>query len=213
MRYFEDIYSATPRPFGDGPSEAAKALAGHLARTKHGTKPTVIDLGCGYGRDCIHLAKNGCAVTGIDTSRRGILTAQLWAKQEGLDVRFMTKDILETGLPDKSFDGILCVGVLEYIDVRRRPKVGHEIYRLAAPGGTLGLLALATDDPELGTGKDLGENTWEVKLGLPVHFFTEREIRQFFPDFERLRLEVITVHEDIQGPKDRRYWLLLGQRP
>jgi tellurite methyltransferase len=213
MRYFEDIYKAKPRPYGDGPSEAAKAMVAHLAKKKPADRPKVIDLGCGYGRDCIHLAKNGCDVTGIDTSRRGILTAQLWAGQENIDVKFMTKDVLETGFPDKSFDGILCVGVLEYIDPRRRPKVVHEIWRLAAPGCALGLMALATDDPDLGTGRDLGENTWEVCPGLPVHFFTEREVRQFFPDFEKHRLEVITVREDVQGPRDRRYWLMLGQRP
>jgi len=213
MRYFEDVYTAKPRPYGDGPSEAGKALAEHIAKKKMAAKPKVIDLGCGYGRDCIHLGKNGCDVTGIDTSRRGILTAQLWARQENLDIKFMTKDLLDTGLPDKTFDGILCVGVLEYIDSRWRPKVAHEIWRLAAPGGALGLMALATDDPDLGTGKDLGENTWEVSPGVPVHFFTEREVRQIFPDFEKLRLEVITVREDIRGPRDRRYWFMLGQRP
>ena len=37
MRYFEDVYTANPRPYGDTPSEAAKALAGHLAKTKQGT--------------------------------------------------------------------------------------------------------------------------------------------------------------------------------
>jgi len=213
MRYFEDVYSAKPRPYGDGPSEAAKVLAEHLAKVKPGAKPTVLDLGCGYGRDCIYMAKQGCEVTGVDTSRRGVLTGQLWAKQEGLDVRFMTKDIFDTGIPDKTFDGILCVGVLEFIDIRWRPKIGHEIWRMAQQGGSIGIMARSTDDPDLGKGKDMGDNTWEVKMGLQVHFYTERELKAMFPDFERLKFEVRTVHEDFPEPIDRKYWLILGQRP
>jgi len=213
MRYFEDVYSANPRPYGDGPSEAAKLLFEYLAKGMPGQKPTVVDLGCGYGRDCIYLAKKGCEVTGVDTSHRGILTAQIWARQEHLDMKFMTKDIMASGIAEKSFDGILCAGVIEYLDPRRRPKVGHEIWRLARPGATLALLCRATDDPDLGQGKDMGDNTWEVRMGLQVHFFTEREIKSLFPDFKGPKLEVITVHEDFPEPKDRRYWLFLGQRP
>ena len=207
------MYSANPRPWGDGPSEPAKLLAEHLTNRMPGQRAKVIDLGCGYGRDCIYLAKHDCDVTGVDTSRRGILTAQLWARQESVDIRFMTKDIMETGIAEKSFDGILCSSVLEYMNPRRRPKVGHEIWRLARQGGTIALLCRATDDPELGKGKDLGDNTWEVRPGLQVHFYTEREIRSLLPDFDRQRFEVITVHEDLPSPMDRRYWLLLGQRP
>jgi|GEM_PF-2695394 len=213
MRYFEDVYSVNPRPYGDGPSEAAKLLSTYLTKGKTDHTPTVLDLGCGYGRDCIYMAKQGFDVTGIDTSRRGILTAQVWSRKEGLDIKLMTKDLMETGLPEKSFDGILCVGVLEYLDPRRRPKVGHEIWRMARQAGTLALLCRATDDTDLGKGKDLGDNSWEVKMGLQVHFFTEREIRSLFPDFETKKFEVVTIHEDLPEPKDHRYWFFLGQRP
>jgi SAM-dependent methyltransferase len=213
MRYFEDVYTANPRPYGDGPSEAAKLLSEFLLKSTLGQRPTVVDLGCGYGRDCVFLAKQGCDVTGVDTSRRGILTAQMWARKENLDIKFMTKDIMESGIAEKSFDGLLCAGVLEYLDPRRRPRVGHEFWRLARPGGTISLLCLATDDPDLGKGKDMGDNSWEVRMGLQVHFFTEREIRSLFPDFVPKKLEVITIHEDFPEPKDHRYWFFLGQRP
>ena len=124
MRYFEDLYTTYPRAYGELPSEAARQLAKVL---KKGAK--VVDIGCGYGRDSIYLAKEGFEVTGIDISRRGIMAAQLWAREKGMEVTFMNRDLMESKLPEKSFDCLLCVNTLEFLDARKRSKSGHAIWK------------------------------------------------------------------------------------
>ena len=43
---------------------------------KHLNEFEIADLGCGYGRDALHLAKTlGCSVTGIDSSPKAISLA------------------------------------------------------------------------------------------------------------------------------------------
>jgi SAM-dependent methyltransferase len=208
MRYFEDLYSTYHYAYGDGPSEAAKAMAGTLAKGGR-----VVDAGCGYGRDCIFLAKEGYEVTGFDTSRRGIMLAQTWARDEKVEGTFLTRDLMENRLPEKSFDTILCVNMLEYMDARRRARAGHELWRLAADGAFLALMVHSTDDPDIDKGKDLGDNSREVFPGLVKHFFTNREIKSIVPDFKEVRMEVLTVTEQYPEETAHKYWLLIGQRP
>jgi SAM-dependent methyltransferase len=208
MRYFEDLYTTFPRAYGELPSEAARQLAKIL---KKGAK--VVDIGCGYGRDSIFLANEGFEVTGIDTSRRGIMAAQLWAREKGVEVTFMNRDLMESRLPERSFDCLLCVNTIEFLDARKRSKSGHAIWKLAAEGAHIGLMVHSTEDPDLRQGKGMGDNTWEVMPGLQKHFFTEREIRSIFPDYKQIRMEVITVTEQVPEKRNHRYWLFIGQRP
>lgn len=67
---------------------------------------TVVDLGCGQGRDAIALGRLGFQVTGVDVSSVGIEQMNAVATQEGLNVTGVVSD-LETyeHLPD--YDVIL----------------------------------------------------------------------------------------------------------
>lgn len=208
MRFFEDLYSQHKRPYGDGPSPVVVSLVELL---EEGSK--VLDIGCGTGRDCIYMAKKGMKVTGVDVSMRGIMAAQMWAREEGVEAEFLKKDLIESRLPEKEFNAIVCVNTLEYIDGRKRLRAAHEVYRMAAEGAHLAFMGRSTDDLDLRKGKDLGDNTWEVMMGLPIHFFTDRELKSMFPDFETQRVEVVTVNEPLPEPVDHRYWLFMGQRP
>lgn len=50
------------------------------------TRPKVLDVGCGQGRDAIALARMGYSVMGIDNSRVGIKQMNQVAKAENLDL-------------------------------------------------------------------------------------------------------------------------------
>lgn len=63
--------------------------------SKYPNKGTVLDLGCGQGRDAIPLAQMGFEVTGIDNSKVGIEQINQLAKSEKLPLKGIVADIFE----------------------------------------------------------------------------------------------------------------------
>lgn len=61
--------------------------------SKHEPKGSVLDLGCGQGRDSIALAKLGYKVWGIDISKVGIEQLNMKAKNLNLDLIGLVDDI------------------------------------------------------------------------------------------------------------------------
>jgi ubiquinone biosynthesis O-methyltransferase len=109
-------------------------LAGPLAGRR------LLDVGCGDGTYAIAAASKGALVTAIDQSDRMLEAALARASETGVDVRFERTDA--SGLPfdDKSFDVILAVTVLCFVEDTAR-SVG-EAARVLAPGGRLVLADL-----------------------------------------------------------------------
>jgi len=90
---------------------------------------TWLDAGCGTGTISRWLAaERGASVLAIDGSDR-MLSHALPAR----GVEYRKADIVSTGLPDGSFNGIVCSSVLEYLTF---PEVAlEEFHRVLKPGG------------------------------------------------------------------------------
>lgn len=80
---------------------------------------SVLDVGCGEGRNSIFMAKLGNRVDAFDISQNGIMKAKKLAEQAGVSVNYFCCD-LETFIFEKEYDVILSHGVLHlpYKDVR-----------------------------------------------------------------------------------------------
>ncbi|MFH2003026.1 MAG: class I SAM-dependent methyltransferase [Planctomycetota bacterium] len=69
---------------------------------------SVLELGCGYGRIALELAKKVSHVTGIDTAHESIeLGKQLAGKATTCE--FVDMDAANLTFPDNSFDAVLCL--------------------------------------------------------------------------------------------------------
>jgi SAM-dependent methyltransferase len=93
----------------------------------------VLDIGCGFGRQAILLAKNGYAVTGIDSSPVFIDIARKLFTQFGYPGRFFSADILKENVINEKFRQILLLDVLEHIPPGKRYRFLETIYSLAVP--------------------------------------------------------------------------------
>ncbi len=69
----------------------------------------LLDVGCGYGRHAVPLAQRGYEVTGIDLSRTSLRVARASARESGVRVRFLRRDMRRMGLVDR-FQGAICMG-------------------------------------------------------------------------------------------------------
>ncbi|MDR0469189.1 MAG: methyltransferase domain-containing protein, partial [Peptococcaceae bacterium] len=72
---------------------------------------TVLDVGCGEGRNSIFLAEKGFIVDAFDISEAGIKKAKGIAAARGVDVSFMCRDLAKF-IFEKSYDVVLSHGVL-----------------------------------------------------------------------------------------------------
>ena len=52
-----------------------------------------LDVGCGSGRDAVHLAKRGWRVTAVDFSEEALATARRRATEQGAEVEWVQGDV------------------------------------------------------------------------------------------------------------------------
>ncbi len=76
-------------------------------------KGTVLDLGCGQGRDSISLARLGYRVIGVDISKVGVVQMLSIAEQENLDITGIVSDMYDYSIDD-SIDIVLLDSMLHF---------------------------------------------------------------------------------------------------
>ena len=121
-RYRDGAYGERPHP--------TALLAEWLPRLPRGR---ALDVACGAGRNALHLAANGFAVTALDISAVALARARSAAVERGLDVEWRCADLdddLGAALPDGGFDLVVWV---RYV---HRTLMPHLVARLNV-GGTL----------------------------------------------------------------------------
>ena len=97
------------------------------ARLPKGAK--ILDVGCGTGHLAAELARRGYQTCGTDLSEGMIQYARTHYNPDS----FQVADIEKIPYPDNTFDGILCLGVVEYL-ATDGPAL-TEIQRVLKPGG------------------------------------------------------------------------------
>ncbi|HYW40730.1 MAG TPA: class I SAM-dependent methyltransferase [Terriglobales bacterium] len=97
------------------------------ARVPPGSK--VLDIGCGTGHLAGELMRRGYEAWGVDFS-----DAMVRYAREHYDAdRFQVGDIERIPFPDNSFDGVMSLGVMEYLSADE-PAL-REMWRVLKPGG------------------------------------------------------------------------------
>lgn len=81
---------------------------------------SVLDIGCGFGRQAVMLARHGFAVTGTDTSPVFISIAQELFSIHQLTGTFVEGQLNTTTLNGKTFTQVLLLDVLEHIPPAQR---------------------------------------------------------------------------------------------
>jgi SAM-dependent methyltransferase len=119
--------------WGIEPEDFVRTITQRLAQTE-GT-PLVLDAGCGEGRHCAHLVREGCRAVGVDVSRvalgRGLALREESETAHGLVLGDCSRLPFKGGV----FDSVLDVFTFEF--VRRETEYIGEISRILRPGGTL----------------------------------------------------------------------------
>lgn len=108
---------------------------------------TILNVGCGAGREAIALAKRGFRVTGIDISSNMIIRSRENAKREGLNINFREQSVTDIEFPIHSFDYVLFSrSVYSNIPTKKwRIKMLKKIRGILKPDGLLVFSAYIKD--------------------------------------------------------------------
>jgi ubiquinone/menaquinone biosynthesis C-methylase UbiE len=180
MRIFDDEansydswYESKMGAFAD---EVQTQLAFRLFKPKKGMH--VLDVGCGTGNFSIKLAKMGLKVTGIDVSDNMLKVAENKAKAEGLNIDFFNMDAHDMRFKDNSFDGVISMAVIEFIDKPERTL--KEMFRVVKKGGRILIGTINRDSKwgELYLSKEFRENS----VFKYAFFKTMDELMKLYPE-------------------------------
>lgn len=133
-RWWSELYvgpAATPEAhfFRQRRDRVLALLAQHVARDGR-----VLDMGCGAGPVLAELRAAGWRCCGLDAAPDMLVQARERLNAAGLpDDDLHEGDCRATPFPDASFDAVLCLGVISYVE--GYAPVLSEIRRLLRPGG------------------------------------------------------------------------------
>jgi hypothetical protein len=131
----------TPWDDAPGPKLLDRVLDGESA----GAGRRALDVGCGKGRDAIHLAKKGWEVTAVDLEERAIGKARERAAEAGAHVHWIVGDVTKLGTlaTPPGYSLIYDLGCIQGLPDEAAARAAGGITSLATEDATLLLVAFA----------------------------------------------------------------------
>ncbi|MFF1477497.1 class I SAM-dependent methyltransferase [Streptomyces sp. NPDC058301] len=151
------------------------------------TPGRALDLGCGPGRNALHLASLGFEVDAVDLSPGAIDWAEERAKEAGADIRFHRGDafaLTDTVLAGP-YDLVYDSGCFHHLPPHRRVSYLDLLDRVLAPGGHLSLTCFASGE----MGSELPDGDFYRQNGLHGGLaYAPESLRWIFSDLTEVEL-------------------------
>ncbi len=199
--------------YGTEPTSVARRLVG-VFRTQ-GVR-SILEAGCGSGRDALLYAREGFDVTGTEISDNALRWARERARADGLRLTLLKDELAETALPQGSFDATVAVHLIHLQPAAVRLTMVNQLWRLTRDGGIIAMANYSTGEPGYATWDPwLESNTRVDPKGKLVHFFDPDELRALLPSarFDLLTFEEVDLAEvPDSGPVTHREWLTIARK-
>lgn len=199
--------------YGTEPTSVARHLV-EVFRA-HGVR-TILDAGCGSGRDALFYAREGFEVTGAEISDNALRWARERAQANGLHLRLLRDDLTDTQLPQASFDASVAIHLIHLQPAHVRSRMVNRLWHLTRDGGIIATANYSTSEVGFATWDPYPEpNTRVDPKGKLVHFFEAADLTALFPPhrFDLLTFEEVDLSEvPDSGPVTHREWLVIARK-
>ena len=162
---------------------------------------TALELGCGEGRNAIHMAAQGLAVTALDMSPVAIENARKMADAKGAQVDFLCRDALQYESLAR-YDFIYDSGLFHHLTPHRRLTYKGQLLSSLTPGGYFGLTCFASEDAAVHGAEELTDWEFYHRKSFGGVSFSPERLREFFaPQFNLVSIRKMRdgVPDTIQG--------------
>jgi len=221
--YWDRQYRAGGALWGDVPSELAAIAVARLGALGPAVADlTLLDLGCGYGRDAVALWDAlRLSVVAVDGAARAIEMARA-ARPAGAAIEYRCGDLGdlgESGRPPGGarsgrFDVVYCSNVYQLLDPVARAALRATVADRLASGGLFFMSTLSYRDPEhAGRGRPVAGEPDSYVERTYLHFCRRDELER---DFGFLRLERLdeTAYREPRpdgAPHEHVSWIVIGR--
>ena len=194
-----------------------------------GSRPWIIDLGCGSGRAAVPLAQRGARVLAVDLSQTMLDITLAKAEAADLEIEAVRANLVELdGVATASLDHAICLfSTLGMVQGHpHRQQVLQHVHRLLRPGGKFilhvhNVVANLTDPGGVGwlidsayrrarsRGFEWGDKYFAYR-GLPkmfLHTFSAGELKRPLRHARLDIVEWIPINAATNGPLPRPWWL------
>ena len=101
----------------------------------------IVDAGCGYGRNLVHLLREGCEIFAVDQNAEGVEHVRQLSASLGTGLpagNFQVAPVERMPFPDQVADAVICSAVLHFAgDEAHFRAMLSELWRVLKPGGLL----------------------------------------------------------------------------
>ncbi len=160
---------------------------------KNWERKTVLEIGCGSGRNSLFLAKEGCDLTITDISEIAINKALALLKENGYSSKYYFGDITEF-IPE-SYNIVIDISSLQHLSLLDIKKTVLEIYKKMPKGGKFFSVTKRRNDSIYSLGEKINETEVYFKAGIPkvyyeanITFLTEEQILDIYSVFTNVEI-------------------------
>jgi SAM-dependent methyltransferase len=199
VKLWNAVYDAQGMRWGLNPSLCAHMALPYIEETTGGTG-SLIDIGCGYGRDLLFLRGffPQLALSGLEPATEALqLGQQVFGAARVRTCVHQNLVAFSRGAINGNYQIILANYLFHLFSKHEVFKALRSVACMLAPKGRLIASFVSTDDRHYGKGRRLGSRVYRVVNGIPWRFSDEAEIRAFCRQ-AGLRVEILTPYKELE---------------